>query len=244
MKRHCVLSVASAVGLSCSILLSGYTTIAQTSSTLVQSQSSAANVGFVPPADDGAPAYSRGGATRNPECDALQVLPENGSGLTAETRPMLQAYFQAGVKRVWVKIESDDGSELYTYGEDEYFTLPEGKGFAEVPLPDSLVELTPNKRYSWTMALLCDSEFDVNSPSVKGGIQRVDSIASLAETASMSLQEKTRVYAEAGLWYDYISALTLMKEENPDSMQLLQNWEAALRAVDLGIIFDEFEAVE
>ncbi|MEO0770917.1 MAG: DUF928 domain-containing protein, partial [Cyanobacteria bacterium J06649_4] len=129
----------------------------------------------------------------------------------------------------------------YTYGEEEYIVLPEGKGFAEVPLPDSLVELTLNKGYSWEMILLCNDPFGPNSTRVSGGVKRVEPVIN---SESVSLQEKIRVYAEFGLWYDYIGALTLMKQNSPDDMQLAQNWEAALRAVNLDVIFDEFEVAE
>ena len=253
MRKYRVLfvasSVASVVGLSFSALMSGPAAmakpiqgmIAQSTGSLLTSHISATSVGFVPPADDGAPTYSRGGATRNPKCDALQVLPENGSALTSNTRPKVQAYFQEGVKQVWVKVEADDGSEVYTYGEDEYFALPEGEGFAEVPLPESLGELMLDKQYHWTMVLLCDQSFGPSSPRVLGGIRRVAPVVSLSDAETMSLTERMGVYAEAGLWYDYISVLTMLKAEEPGNSQLMQNWEAALRAVNLDIIFDEFE---
>lgn len=253
MNKYRVFSVASAIGVSLSVLPSTHVPIVAINSHAVAQESTAQltspisptiAVGFVPPDDDGAPTYSRGGATRNPECDALQVLPENGSGLTSAAHPMVQAYFQSGVEQVWLKIYADDGSEVYTYDDEEYFTLPEGKGFAEIPLPSSLSELALDKRYTWEMALICDGEFNVNSPRVKGGIRRVSFEMPLAGDELMSLQEKMRVYAESGLWYDYISVLTQMKAASPDSVQLVQNWEAALRAVNLDIIFDEFEVAE
>jgi len=143
-----------------------------------------------------------------------------------------------------MQVKANDGSEIYTYGEDEYFVLPEGKGFAEIPLPESLTELTPNKLYSWEIVLLCNNPFGPSSPRVRGGIRRVEPMVSLVDSESMSLREKMSVYAESGLWYDYISALTLMKQQDPNSSQLMQNWEAALRAVNLDVIFDEFEAAE
>jgi len=249
MKKYRVLSVISAVSVSVSSLLNGSVAMAESmnrrnvqgSESLLISQLFETSVDFVPPLDDGAPTHSRGGATRDPECDALQVLPESGSGLTASERPMVQAYFQAGVKQVWMQVKADDGSEVYTYGEEEYFVLPEGKGFAEVPLPDALGSLTPGKPYSWEMVLLCNRPFGPSSPKVSGGIRRVETVASLGDSESMSLSAKMSAYAESGLWYDYIAALTVMKQENPGSTQLMQNWEAALRAVNLDMIFDEFE---
>ena len=86
MKNYRVFSVASALGLSVSVMLNGSVASAQGFATLLSAQPLTTNIDFVPPADDGAPAYSRGGATRNPECDALQVLPENGSGRSEERR--------------------------------------------------------------------------------------------------------------------------------------------------------------
>ncbi|MEO0770195.1 MAG: hypothetical protein AAFY72_12330, partial [Cyanobacteria bacterium J06649_4] len=100
IKKYRIFAVASAIGLSASPVFSGQSVVAQTSTTLLGSSISPMSVSFVPPADDGAPTHSRGGATRNPECDALQVLPENGSGLTTQGRPMVQAYFQSGVEQV------------------------------------------------------------------------------------------------------------------------------------------------
>ncbi len=245
-KNHAV-DVASAIGLSISlsfsILASSQGAIAETMSSLVTSPL-LAQLGFVPPADDGAPAYTRGGATRNPACDALQVLPKNGSGLTLSSKPMVQAYFQSGVKQVWMIVEAEDGSEYYTYQENEYFALPAGKGFAEVPLPDSVGELTYDKQYRWSMILLCDQPMGPSSPVIHGGIRRVSGTASPVQLASMSLLEKAQLYGELGLWYDFISALTQMRLEMPNNTQIALGWETSLRAVDLDVIFDEFETVE
>lgn len=246
MKKQQVISVTSAIGLTVFTVFSGYAAVAQKSKdadTVLTAQLSA-RVGFVPPLEDGAPTHTRGGATRDPSCDALQVLPEDSRGLTAASRPMVQAYFQGGVKQVWLKIESVDGSEYYEYEPDEYFALPEGKGFASVPLPETLDTLTLDKQYVWSMALLCSNPLGPASPVVRGSIRRVSTRLEAAEMSGMSLLEKANAYGRAGLWYDFIATLTQMKLESPDDMQVAYDWEASLRAEGLDTIFDELAIAE
>lgn len=247
MKKQQIVSITSTVGLAITTMLSAHAAVAQevatqgtsgTPSPMLTAQLSA-RVGFVPPAEDGAPRHTRGGATRDPSCDAVQVLPEGARGLTVSARPVIPAYFQAGVKQVWLKIEAVDGSEEYSYELDRYFALPEGKGFAEVPLPDSVGELTLNKQYVWSLVLICNNPLGPSSPVVKGSIRRVPTSWETAEIEQMSFLEKAELYGKEGLWYDFIYALNQVRMSAPNNMQAAYDWETALSTQALDFALDE-----
>ena len=250
MKNRCIYSIASVVSVCLSSLLVGYDAIAQTSASTssmvlaaeaLSSEASAVPIGFVPPTGDRAPQYTRAGGTRS-SCDAISILPESGVGLTASARPMLQAYFKSGVERVWLAVEAVDGSEYYTFAEDDYLNIPAGGGLVEVPLPKTLVELTPDKSYTWSMVLMCGDPLGPNTPVINGGIERVSSVPSAYEDPTLSLVEKAASYGEYGLWYDLISTLTLIRQEQPDDLRAEQNWEDVLRSVGLERIFEDAQS--
>ena len=248
MNKRRLYSVASTVSLCLASLLTGPLTrqgaIAQTpvlSSPVALSQASAVPIGFVPPADNRAPRYTRPGGVRS-SCDAVSILPESGTGLTTAARPMLQAYFKSEVQKVWLVVESVDGSEYYTFGEDDYLEIPAGGGLVEVPLPKTLVELTPDKPYIWSMVLICGDPLGPNTPVINGGVQRVSSTLSADEDATLSLMEKAAVYGESGIWYDLVSTLTLIRQEQPENLQAERNWETVLRSVGLGIVLNSPES--
>ncbi|MEL6489673.1 MAG: DUF928 domain-containing protein [Cyanobacteria bacterium J06634_6] len=251
MDTKCLFSVASAVGLSISMLMSGQASaspfpwrVAQNSNALLAQQSSGARtIGFVPPADEGAPRYTRGGATRD-DCNALQVLPESVSGWTGEARPMVVAYFKKDVQQVLLKVEAVDGSESYIYADDELFAI-EGEGLAEIPMPNSLGELTENKLYVWSMVLLCkDKPLGPNSIVVKGGVKRVAPVLNAVDAEAMSWDEKAAAYAETGLWYDLVSTLVSTKAAFPDDAEVEQAWESVWTSVGLDEAFEQFTSEE
>lgn len=211
----------------------------QSTRRVFNSQTSAVRIGFVPPAGEGTPRHTRGAASRT-GCDALQILPESVSGLTTEPRPLIPAYFSDNVSEVWLAIEAEDDSEFYEYASGKTFSLPAGGGVATVPLPDSLVELAPNKQYTWSIILICgDEEIGPSTPVIRGDIKRVEPILTPTEHATTPLAEKEKLYGQAGLWYDLITTMTLMQETNPDNPQLAQRWESLLRSVGLDGVFED-----
>ena len=215
MRKKQIIAISFAVGLAACSVFGSYAAVAQSRdhAAAVLTAQLSARVGFVPPPEDGAPEHPRGGATRD-SSDAFQVLPEGAKGLTVSSRPMVQVYFKEGVEQVWMKVESIDGSESYRYDLDTTFALPEGEGVAEVPFPESMNELTLDKQYVWQMALLCSDPLGPTSPVISGSIRRVTPPSDLDEISNLSLLEKANAYGKAGLWYDFISALTQMKLGN------------------------------
>ncbi|MEM8503760.1 MAG: DUF928 domain-containing protein [Cyanobacteria bacterium P01_D01_bin.1] len=250
MKNRYFYSVASVVSVCLFSLLAEHGVIAQTSSSApsaasssnaLSSEAASVPVGFVPPSGDRAPQYTRAGGTRS-SCDATSILPESGIGLTSLARPMLQAYFKPGVEQVWLAIEAVDGSEHYTFAEDDYLDIPTEGGLVEIPLPKTLVELTPDKSYTWSMVLLCGDPLGPNTPIINGGVERVSTVPAAFENQTLSLVERAAAYGEFGLWYDLISTLTLIRQEQPESFSAEQHWENVLRSVGLESVFDEVQS--
>lgn len=256
MKKNRICSIVSLlgvslVGMSASVLTVNVSAIAETMTQEIETsaqnafdqQTNAVRIGFVPPAGEGMPRHTRGGATRG-SCDALQVLPESGSGLTTAAKPMLQVYVRENVANVSVTIEADDGSEYYEYEEGTHFALSAGNGIVDVPLPETLVALTPEKQYTWSLILMCGEGVDAeeigpNAPVIKGGIRRVSPLFTGAEGEQLSLEEKATLYSENGLWYDLVATMRMMQTSEVDSTEVEQQWAELLISVGLDTIVEE-----
>ncbi|MEL6161515.1 MAG: DUF928 domain-containing protein [Cyanobacteria bacterium J06623_5] len=211
----------------------------QSTRRIFNTQTSAVRIGFVPPAGEGSPRHTRGAASRT-GCDALQILPESISGLTTEARPLIPVYFSETVSEVLLAIEAEDGSEFYEYESGKTIALPTEGGITTVPLPETLSELTLNKQYTWSIILICgDEEIGPSTPVIRGDIKRVDPVLTPAENETTPLTEKEKLYGQAGLWYDLISTMALMRETNPGNPQIAQRWESLLRSVGLDDVFED-----
>lgn len=209
------------------------------------SGSYAAQVGFVPPADDGAPRNTRGGASRQPihaSCAGVPLLPKSGLALTTEEQLSLYLYFAKGstVNQAIVSVTAADGSEYY----ETLVSLPaekfvENGGVIEVEVPDTLPALTTDEEYSWSMVLVCDGESRSrpDSPVLTGAVRRVVPIVE-AQATGLTLAEKAEIYGNAGLWNDLLSTLVLMQVENPDDVQVLEQWAETLRSVGLDAVVE------
>ncbi|NJM97393.1 MAG: DUF928 domain-containing protein [Phormidesmis sp. RL_2_1] len=208
---------------------------AQASSRLNGIDSYSAQVGFVPPASDGAPRRTRSGATRVPEqCGGLPLLPATGSGLTASEQLSLYVYFAKGstVSQAMLSMKTADESEYY----ETSVSLPqeqfaENGAVVEIKLPETLPNLVAGEDYSWSLVLMCNGQLRPDSPVLEGGIKRVAAVVSEREGASLA--EQAEMYGQAGLWYDWLSTLALMRTKEPNSAQLIDTWSGILSTVGL-----------
>lgn len=220
MNRKQLLSIGSLLGL----LLSSLSAVETASAQAIGGQRSAeiwaAQLGFMPPPDNRAPRTTQGGATRG-SCTGTALTLETGGGLTTADQLPLHLYLptstdsQSVVEQVLLILTKTDGTEHY----EAKVQLPAHEGVVQLPLPTTLPPLELNEEYNWSAILLCDGQLKPDSPVLTGSVKRV---APLMMTEDVDASEQATMYAEAGLWYDWISALAQLRTDNPQDARLLE----------------------
>jgi hypothetical protein len=205
-----------------------------------------ARIGFVPPADDGAPRSTRSGASRRflpAACGGLPLLPESGLGLTTDEQLSLYMYFAKGstVNEVILNVKASDQSEYY----ESAVSLPaekfvENGGVIEIEIPETLPTLKTGEEYSWSMVLVCDGQMRSrpDSPILTGAVKRIEPILLDTQSADIPLVEQAKLYGNAGLWQNLLSTVALMRLENPGDAQPIEHWSEVLKSVGLSDIAD------
>ncbi len=169
----------------------------------------------------GAPAVRIDGGSRGSGISliALNVLAPDHVGLTVQDQPSLFWYQSepANVPFVLTLLVDKQAKPVLQV------KLPDAKrtGIQRLNLSDYHVTLSPGVEYEWVVALVVDPESRSKDVVASGFIQRVAPSADLlARLADSSKNELPCVYAEEGVWYDALTALSDLLEIRPDSTSL------------------------
>lgn len=95
-------------------------------------------------------------------------------------------------------------------------------------------ELVVGQTYHWSLALLCQPT-QTDLPITSGQIRRVD-LSDAELPPQQPLLSQAVMYGQAGVWHDMLLSLALLKESQPESDALNENWIELLRSEDLGAI--------
>jgi hypothetical protein len=107
-------------------------------------------------------------------------------------------------------------------------------GVQRLKLSDHGVKLAPGVEYQWVVALVTDSENRSTDLVASGAIKRVETEADLkAKISQATPASLAGIYAEAGIWYDALAALSDQIEAQPDNKALRQTRADLLRQVGL-----------
>jgi uncharacterized protein DUF928 len=180
---------------------------------------------YKPPVGRGLPGGRVGGGTRGVEATvgatfALSVLAPNHTGLTLQDQPVLYWYLSQRVTSPLEFALTDDGIKPLI---ETPLTPPFEPGIHGLRLEDYGVKLVPGKRYRWFVALVVDAERRSRDVLAGGTIERVESIEGLAPAiAQASPSQIPFIYAEAGLWYDAIEAISNLIQASPNNSTLRQ----------------------
>lgn len=151
---------------------------------------------------------------------SLDVLTPDGIGLTTQEQPSL----------FWYQSQPADAKfELTLVQDDEPEPLVEmtversvKAGIQRLRLADQGVKLVPGVEYKWVVALVAaDPDARSGDQISSGMIKRIAATPELkARVAKADPAALAGIYAEAGVWYDALAALTDQIEANPDDKQL------------------------
>jgi hypothetical protein len=175
---------------------------------------------------------SRGAAQRTL---SLEVLAPPHTGLTRQVQPDLYWYLsQPALTPVEAVLIDEQDNQAVRPLLEIHLDPPVQPGIHRFRLADYGVELKPAVTYRWSVAIVPDAGQRSNDIVASGAIQRIAPSRSLdARLAQASPQDHAFLYAEEGLWYDAIAAISELIESRPDAPSLRGQRAALLEQVDL-----------
>jgi Domain of Unknown Function (DUF928) len=191
------------------------------------------------PPKRGAPGGRVGGGTRGiqREVFVLSVLAPDHSGLTISEQPSLY-WFISGPTSLPVELTVMDPEGVQPILETR-LPAPVKAGVHRVRLADHNIRLKPGAAYQWSVTVIPDSDRRSKDILAGGTIERVDVPGDLkTKLTTANKSELFSVYAEAGLWYDAVAAISEMIEAAPQDQALRKQRDALLTQVGLTGISD------
>lgn len=191
---------------------------------------------FKPP-KDGAPKTTNGAATRDGKTclsDPSQegkltvpILPQTHYGLTLSSRPELLVYkTKTSAKQMLFSLKSEEGEQVF----QAFMPLPTETGVVSINIPKEAPELIANKKYKWTMAIICGKALRPDSPTIEGWIQHIPKSPTLSAKLQASTPfDRIVLYGENGIWYDMVSDLNRLRRASPENETLTRAWERLLQ---------------
>jgi hypothetical protein len=163
---------------------------------------------------------------------ALDVLAPDEVGLTTQEQPSLFWYQSApsDAKLEVTLIEEKKAKPLIQVRQDR----ADKPGIQRLKLADHGVKLTPGVEYQFVVALVRDPNHRSTDQVTSGSIKRIEPAAELKNKLSKAGGTGTAaVFAEEGIWYDALSALSDQIERDPQNEALRQTRADLLAQVGL-----------
>lgn len=171
---------------------------------------------------------ARGGST---DASLLALVPDHAA-LTTQAQPSL-FWFQSRPAKASLEItlvEPNKAKPLLALKSD----LAKTGGIQRVKLSDYKIELKPGVTYEWAVAIVPDPANRSQDVVAKGTIKRVERPADLpANIESMEPLDRAAAYAQAGIWYDALEAVSSAVDAHPDDSSIREQRAALLSQVGL-----------
>lgn len=184
-----------------------------------------------------APGSRTGGGTRgtNKSVPVISLLAPDHVGLTLREQPVLFWFTPTkhnNPMEFTLTIENADTPVLETK-----LPTPTQAGLQQIRLSDYKVKLSPGELYQWSVALILDAEERSANIVAMGAIERTEP-AKLEQplATNLSKTEAPKRYAEAGIWYDAVLAISDLIQANPADTELRQQRASLLEQVGLADI--------
>jgi hypothetical protein len=176
-----------------------------------------ANMPIYKPPLRGAPAGRVAGGTRGPneKFPYLCLLVPEHVGLTTNAQPSLY-YFVSQSTSCPVEFVLLKKGAVYPLVETR-IQSPKQSGIHAIYLSDYGARLKKGIQYRWFVALVPDAQHRSKDVLAAGAIEFIDMPHGLStELQSASEGEAPSIYAEAGIWYDALAALSALIEKKPE----------------------------
>ena len=189
------------------------------------------------PPKRGAPGGRVGGGTRGTQREVfmLSVLAPDHTGLTTSEQPSLY-WFISGSTSLPVELTVMDPEGIQPILETR-LAAPIQPGVHRVRLADHNIRLKPGAAYRWFVTVVPDSDRRSKDILAGGAIERVDVPSDLkARLTSAKKSELFSLYADAGMWYDAVAAISEMIDAAPQDQALRKQRAELLSQVGLSAI--------
>lgn len=204
---------------------------------------------YRPPPKPSAPKGTRPWISRGGSCDGnaagklTPLVPLSHVGQTSSQRPTFVWFVPDRTPHpLQFRLLKSNGKFLYR---TEMQSQP---GMMQFSLPQNQPELATGQVYRWQVVLVCDPQVPLSNVVVAAKIEVVKPAASLQTqlAAAPTPQQQSDLYAEAGLWYDAITAalkvsetaqnqsavLDLLDSLASSEAQPLKDWSDRLRQIE------------
>ncbi len=207
---------------------------------LVERSNQTADAGNLPvynPPKRGAPGGRVGGGTRGSgqELPFLNVLAPDHVGLTTQEQPTLYWYLSKPTTHPieLVIIQSVGIKPMGKLIEIPILPLAQ-PGIHRIRLGDYGVKLAPGTQYQWFVTSVVKPDRRSKDIIAGGFIERVgDPEAIQMKLVQAGEASAARVYAETGIWYDAVMALSEMIDAAPNDPRLRRQRAALMQQVGL-----------
>ena len=193
-----------------------------------------AGLKFRPPPVAGNPAVRVTGGSRGSGDAAvtLDVLAPDTVGITTQEQPSL-FWFQSKPAKAKFELTVLEEKKVKPVVQVTIDRAAKA-GIQRLKLSDYNAKLTPGVEYQWVIALINDPDNRSTDLIASGAIKRVQPTADLTKKLSQSPSEsQAAAYADAGIWYDALAALSDQIEANPKDKSLRQARGELLKQVGL-----------
>ena len=194
----------------------------------------AVNAPVYRPPKRGAPGGRVGGGTRGVEREVfvLSVLAPDHTGLTVSDQPFLY-WFISKPTSLPVELTVMDAQGIQPILETRV-PPPVQAGVHRVRLADYGIRLSSGAAYRWYVAVVPDPDRRSKDILAGGTIERVEVPEAIKSQLPQAGNEKLpSLYAEAGLWYDALRAISELIEAAPKDQELRKRRAAMLAQVGL-----------
>ncbi len=184
---------------------------------------------YKPPPDAGnIPTRVSGGARGGGIDLSLLALVPDHAALTTKAQPSL-FWFQSKAAKAKLEltlVEPRKAKPLLALTSE----LANKAGIQRVKLADHKVELQPDVIYEWSVAIVPDAKNRSKDVVAKGVIKRIKT----PDAVAMSVDKaddvgRAAIYAENGIWYDALEAITNAIEAHPNDGSLREQRDSLLK---------------
>jgi len=146
--------------------------------------------------------------------------------LTVSEQPKFLVYVPpTSASFLELRVEDDQSQQI---GEIVRLSLTETPGIYSISLAETAPPLEMSKDYKWLVSMTCQAG-DPNDPLVEGLVRRILPDSSLTHSLeSVEDLDKVAVYAEAGIWQDAVVNLAVLRQTQPNNLDVVSAWENLL----------------
>lgn len=183
--------------------------------------------------DRGVPDARIGGAVRGGDKSVIAVIPSDKMPLASEENFTIFVYISNNNSVEGnLRITDISGQELYNGN----FIPPKNTGIMRIKLPKT-VNFKVDTPYRWEIQLNSPNRNPLQAMRLRtfGWLERVslEEKVSSETNAKKDTWDSLNTLAEAGIWYDTLERLAVLRLENPEDQQIKSEWVELLKSVGL-----------